>query len=474
MVWGLTARDLHDAYWHSRGVQCIRRGERQTLQRDAEIYLLLESGDLVLFNIAEMSERLTWHSAKVTRLRLIDEHEQRYSEHVVLDEQGLVLRIERRYRPRVEGSSRVMLTSCRRAAQIWMAARTRREGWDRVRRSVAWSLVDHWKCSGETYRGGDAASERRLIDDLVARWPHPDQALAGIQEFEPGVWHASGETIAPGSVRVGPLWVGRGAGVEAGACLVGPSWMEDCRTGERWSKRTATVRDIAEVEPMEIEEEAAPVPSPARAGRLYPFFKRMFDICFSACALLFGAPVMAAIAAAILLEDGGPIFFGHRRQGRDGTTFRCWKFRTMVPNAEQIVPNLQGLNQADGKHVNLKNDPRVTRVGRILRRTQMDELPQFWNVLIGQMSVVGPRPSPDDENQFCPAWRDSRLSVRPGITGLWQLKRTRRPGEDLQEWVKYDMQYVQHASFALDVAIIAATVKAMLLGRPDGASDETR
>src|SRR5207248_7868201 len=95
-------------------------------------------------------------------------------------------------------------------------------------------------------------------------------------------------------------------------------------------------------------------------------------------------------------------------------------------------------------------DVRVTKVGRFLRQTRLDELPQFFNVLRGQMSVVGPRPSPFKENQFCPAWREARLSVRPGITGLWQVKRTRTVGLDFQEWIKYDIEYVENASFSLD------------------------
>ncbi|MCI0365035.1 MAG: sugar transferase, partial [Phycisphaerales bacterium] len=167
----------------------------------------------------------------------------------------------------------------------------------------------------------------------------------------------------------------------------------------------------------------------------------------------------------ILLEDGRPLLFGHRRQGRDGKLFRCWKFRTMQRNAEKIVRDLNDLNLADGPQVMIPNDPRVTRLGRFLRAANLDEIPQFWNVLVGQMSLVGPRPSPDDENQYCPAWRDLRLSVRPGITGLWQLKRTRGRGEDFQEWIKYDIQYVQAANFWFDMFILTRTAWLMLTRR---------
>src|SRR5678816_4224778 len=111
----------------------------------------------------------------------------------------------------------------------------------------------------------------------------------------------------------------------------------------------------------------------------------------------------------------------------------------------------QGKNQADGPQFYMERDVRVTRVGRFLRKTRIDELPQFFNVLRGHMSVVGPRPSPFKENQYCPAWREARLSVRPGITGLWQVSRTRSKGQDFQEWIKFDIEYVRQGGWMLDL-----------------------
>jgi lipopolysaccharide/colanic/teichoic acid biosynthesis glycosyltransferase len=136
----------------------------------------------------------------------------------------------------------------------------------------------------------------------------------------------------------------------------------------------------------------------------------------------------------------------------------------MYRNAEKMKQELADKNQADGAQFYIERDPRVTRVGRFLRRTRIDEWPQFFNVLIGHMSVVGPRPSPFKENQFCPAWREARLSVRPGITGLWQVKRTRELGADFQEWIKYDIEYVEHASFSLDMIILMQTVVCVIKG----------
>jgi lipopolysaccharide/colanic/teichoic acid biosynthesis glycosyltransferase len=110
----------------------------------------------------------------------------------------------------------------------------------------------------------------------------------------------------------------------------------------------------------------------------------------------------------------------------------------------------------------MANDPRLTRVGRVIRKLNIDELPQFINVLMGDMSVVGPRPSPHKENQYCPAWREARLSVRPGITGLWQVQRTRRAGADFQEWIKYDIEYVQKAGVWTDLFIILKTFRVLV------------
>jgi lipopolysaccharide/colanic/teichoic acid biosynthesis glycosyltransferase len=461
-LWGLRPDELHDAFWHARGVQCVRRGRRGPLQRAAELFLLVEPDQLAVFSIATLSERLAWNSAAVMRVRLIEEEETPYAEHVVVDSGGLVERIERRYRAALQASHRVILTPRRRLAAAWMQPGSRRELWDRIRRSVAWSRVDHHAVPGRVFLAGDAAQERAMLDELVRVFARPSQSIDGLLEIEPGVWAADGEPVPAAAVRLAPLWLGRAAGSGDSVCLVGPAWIAD-ETLTRPGARVATVRPIAEVDPA---GSAAPAhPRPPRVG--YQVAKRAFDMAVSLIALLLLAPVMAVLAIAIRLEDGRPVLFGHRRQGRGGQMFTCWKFRTMVHGAHAMVQALEQENLCDGPQVYIRNDPRVTRIGRLLRPTHLDELPQLWNVLLGQMSLVGPRPSPDDENQYCPAWRDVRLSVRPGIAGLWQLSRTRQPGEDFQEWIKYDMQYVQQASFWFDLVILARTARAVLLGRRD-------
>ena len=125
----------------------------------------------------------------------------------------------------------------------------------------------------------------------------------------------------------------------------------------------------------------------------------------------------------------------------------------MIEGADDLQATLRVINEVDGPQFKMEDDPRINNVGRFLRETSLDEIPQFFNVLLGQMSVVGPRPSPEAENALCPSWRDARLSVCPGITGLWQVHRTRIPEQDFQEWVYYDTLYVKQASFKKDIWI---------------------
>ena len=170
------------------------------------------------------------------------------------------------------------------------------------------------------------------------------------------------------------------------------------------------------------------------------------------------ATVFPLVAAAIKLTSRGPVFYGHKRQGLRGKTFRCLKFRTMIVDAESVKQDLMAINEVDGPQFKIEDDPRVTIVGAFLRATNLDEIPQFINVLKGDMSIVGPRPSPDEENQMCPAWREARLSVRPGITGLWQVMRSAERTNDFHEWIHYDVQYVRRLSPLLDLKITAKTV----------------
>ncbi|MHC4213041.1 MAG: sugar transferase [Planctomycetota bacterium] len=185
------------------------------------------------------------------------------------------------------------------------------------------------------------------------------------------------------------------------------------------------------------------------AGR----FKRIFDCLIAAFVLIMFAPVLPIIALLIKLDSSGPIFFKDERQGLHGRVFACLKFRTMETGSDQLQDTIRTANVLDGPQFKIPDDPRVTAVGRFLRETCIDEIPQFFNVILGQMSVVGPRPSPTAENTTCPPWRDARLSVKPGITGLWQICRTRMPMRDFQEWIFFDIKYVKDLSFKTDLWI---------------------
>lgn len=198
-------------------------------------------------------------------------------------------------------------------------------------------------------------------------------------------------------------------------------------------------------------------------GRLA--LKRATDMAIAAIALTLFAPFALIIALAILLEDGGPVFFSQSRVGRDGREFRILKFRSMRTDAEQRLQTLLGANEGAGPLFKLKNDPRVTGVGRFLRKFSLDEVPQFWNVLIGDMSIVGPRPPLPREVRAYDGSVFRRLYIKPGITGLWQV--SGRSDLSWEESVRLDLRYVENWSVMNDLMIMYRTAHVML--NPKGA-----
>jgi lipopolysaccharide/colanic/teichoic acid biosynthesis glycosyltransferase len=190
-------------------------------------------------------------------------------------------------------------------------------------------------------------------------------------------------------------------------------------------------------------------------------FQRAVEAAISLVGLLLLSPLLVVVGLLVKLDSRGSVFFSDTREGRFGRIFRCWKFRTMRVDADVAQQELAASNQVDGPQFKIHYDPRVTRVGRWLRRLNLDELPQLFNVLVGEMSLVGPRPSPFRENQLCIPWREARLSVRPGITGLWQICRNERSSGDFHQWIYYDQLYVQHMSLWLDLKILVATVTSL-------------
>lgn len=190
--------------------------------------------------------------------------------------------------------------------------------------------------------------------------------------------------------------------------------------------------------------------------------KRAMDIVISGLGLLLLSPLILLIALAIRLDSPGPVFFKQKRVGRGGKLFTIYKFRSMIENAEEVRPYLEALNEADGPLFKIKDDPRQTRIGRFLRRTSLDELPQLYNVLRGEMSLVGPRPALPEEVAQYQDWHRKRLEVSPGMTGLWQV--SGRSKLSFDEMVLLDLYYVENWSPALDLRIILKTIPLVLLG----------
>jgi lipopolysaccharide/colanic/teichoic acid biosynthesis glycosyltransferase len=198
------------------------------------------------------------------------------------------------------------------------------------------------------------------------------------------------------------------------------------------------------------------------AIRLGLFLKRIMDIVLSTIVLVLLWPLMLAIVMAIKLESPGPVIYPALRVGKKGRRFVCYKFRTMVSGADELKDNLRRLNQRRGPFFKIADDPRVTRLGRFLRKYSLDELLQFWNVLKGDMSLVGPRPHPlDDVERYSP-WHHGRLDVKPGLTGLWQV--TARADPSFETCMVLDLGYISSWSLLLDCRILMKTIPAVLAG----------
>ena len=215
-----------------------------------------------------------------------------------------------------------------------------------------------------------------------------------------------------------------------------------------------TIRPVAGLPLLHVDH-------PELAG-LRQVVKGVFDRVLAALVLILLAPLFAAIALTIKLVDPGPVFFQQTRVGRDGKTFRVWKFRTMVVDAEARKAELMAHNEAEGTLFKMRQDPRVTRTGTLLRRRSLDELPQLLNVLLGEMSLVGPRPAlPAEAAKYGDHMR-RRLAVKPGITGMWQVSgRSDLPWDEAE---RLDVRYVENWSLALDVQILWKTLSAVLRG----------
>ena len=469
-VFGLDPAQLHARYWASFGVQVVRVGEPSEVVKHAELYLLCDPRSLPLFRLAPLMDTLNWVEPTVLTIRLRDQREQGYRERIIADNEDRFIRYERVYDERSELISRVALTHDREIAQLWQQAGEPLQGWRRIRRFIPRTERAVANLDAVVYDRTSGKDVAEMVQHLVQFWRRPHSTIGRVRPL-PGpnqprpdkgtseVWMDPTAEVRDATF-IGPVWVGAGRKLDAGRTIVGPAVLWDD------PEQRPSFDEIGHIEWLLLEP-AAPDESPTVENQPRPGHhaaKRLFDIAFALIALLLTLPLWPIIMLLIWKEDGRPFLFGHTRQSLGGRPFKCWKFRSMFNNAEEMKKKLiaEGKNEADGGQFFMENDPRITKIGKFLRKTNMDELPQFWNVLVGDMSIVGPRPSPDKENQFNPAWREARLSVRPGITGLWQIRRTRQEGTDFQEWIKYDLEYVEKQSLLFDLAIIYRTVTMIL------------
>lgn len=197
----------------------------------------------------------------------------------------------------------------------------------------------------------------------------------------------------------------------------------------------------------------------------YHVVKRLFDIVASVCGLILLSPLFLFLVIKIRSEDGGPAFYSQERIGKNEKPFKMWKFRSMVVDADKMLDKLEDQNEIDGAMFKIKDDPRITKIGHVIRKYSLDELPQLWNVLIGDMSLVGPRPPLPSEVEEYTNYDKQRLTVMPGCTGLWQV--TRRSEADFDEMVWLDIVYINHSGAWEDLKLMIKTVLVMI--HPNGA-----
>ena len=294
-----------------------------------------------------------------------------------------------------------------------------------------------------------------------------------------------GSEVGEEAIILGPAAIGAHCRVEPGAvvnecvvldnvrisegaylhrCVIGDGATISSLTSLHEKAVMQTLAALPEQAIVSLREAARRQPAPLEwqtdAKPIYQKVKRGLDVLLAGLGLILTAPVLGLVALLIKLDSPGEIIFRQERCGQGGRNFTMYKFRSMVDNSEDLKRELQDFNEVDGPMFKILRDPRITRLGKILRDTNLDELPQLVNVLKGDMSLVGPRPLSLAEMRYNPKWRDARLSVRPGMTGLWQVEAHNQVY--FNDWIVNDLEYVKHASLWLDVKILIKTVRRVL------------
>jgi lipopolysaccharide/colanic/teichoic acid biosynthesis glycosyltransferase/dTDP-glucose pyrophosphorylase len=352
------------------------------------------------------------------------------------------------------------------------------------------NLSDYMKMNEDVLAGrlGTISYQRQISPNV---WVGKNVRIGSRVNFIPPVVIGDNTVIDDDVQIVGPTTIGADCFVGKGTVLRECAIWNRCRVAEgSWIEKTVITRDGSVgarqriINAVVVKEQLQPAavnllekdyhittiasssPAPALPGlrrrRLYDFSKRSLDIVFSLILLILFLPAMGALAAAIKLDSPGPVFFRQRRCGLGGREFHMFKFRSMVENAPQLQEQIRHLNQVDGPIFKIENDPRLTRAGKILRKLSLDEIPQLFNILRGEMSFVGPRPLARKELKFDPSWSETRLQVKPGLTGLWQI--SGRSDSSFRDWVAMDKYYAMHQSLALDLKILFKTPFNVLLG----------
>lgn len=461
-VWGLDPGDLHDRYWASRGVEVVRPGV--PLARGADStreYLLIVPQHLVTFRPDRLSRALARLRQRSIALGIRNQRTLGCREVTVTGTDLQLTRFQRFYDRPDRDDARVVLTRDPELARRWSEEGETTAVLELVESATARARRT---TAGFVFDTEQRADVMAFVRHLLECWKEPGLMVERARrlDIEDDIWVDERSTIPSDAKFVGPVWIGAARNVPSNAWVVGPTVLWD---DPAYRPPPAEVRwDSPKPVRNETHRANGTQDAPVKRSRpVGPFGKRVFDIVFSLAALSVTLPLYPFVMFVIWCEDGWPFFFAHRRQTFGGREFPCFKFRTMRKDAEALKLDLLRNNQADGPQFFMDKDPRLLRSGHFLRKTQIDELPQFFNVLLGHMSVVGPRPSPFDENQYSPSWREARLTARPGITGLWQVCRTRRQGQDFQEWIRYDIEYVENASWKLELWIVWKTFQ--LMGR---------
>lgn len=260
------------------------------------------------------------------------------------------------------------------------------------------------------------------------------------------------------------------------APTAGTQAVNSAAVGTKVAEKTSVQSAVRITENLELTEQLiqklltdeAQQPHPARVTqpletlfiRPLPMWKRAIDVVGATCGLLILSPLFLFVATAIKLTSPGPVFFSQMRSGRGNRPFPMYKFRSMVVDAEARKQELMDQNEQDGPAFKMENDPRITPIGHLIRKSSIDELPQLWNVLRGDMSIVGPRPLPCSETEGCSAWQRRRLDVTPGLTCIWQVqdRRTKIPFAD---WARMDIRYISSRTFRLDMELVLRTFRSI-------------